>query len=66
MVEKDEYCVKIMQQDLAIIGLLKSVHHQVMADHLTSCFLNGVEGGSRSKKRRLVNEMVRVSRLANK
>lgn len=66
MVEKEEYCVDIMQQNLAVIGLLKSVHHQVMADHLSSCFLNGVESDSKSKKRRLVEEMIQVSRLAIK
>jgi DNA-binding FrmR family transcriptional regulator len=66
MVEKDQYCVDIMQQNLAVIGLLKSVHHQVMADHLASCFLDGVETGSKSKKKQLVEEMIQVSRLANK
>lgn len=66
MVREEKYCVDIMQQNLAIIGLLKSVHHQVMADHLSSCFLEGVESGNKNKKKQLVEEMIQVSKLANK
>jgi len=66
MVEKDEYCVDIMQQNLAVIGLLKSVHQQVMQDHLNSCFAEGVNSGSKVKQRKMIEEIVKVNRLLSR
>lgn len=66
MVEADQYCVDIMQQNLAVIGLLKSVHQQVMQDHLHTCFAEGVESGSKGKQKKMIEEIIKVSRLANK
>ena len=66
MVESDQYCVDIMQQNLAVIGLLKSVHQQVMQDHLQSCFSEGLESGSRAKQQKMIEEIILVTRLVNK
>jgi DNA-binding FrmR family transcriptional regulator len=66
MVEKDEYCIDIMQQNLAAIGLLKSVHQQLMEGHLQSCFKNAMETSSAAKKQQMVTEILAVSKLANK
>lgn len=66
MVEDERYCVEIMQQNLAVIGLLKSIHQQVMQDHLQTCFAEGVESGSKTKQQKMIEEIVRVTRLVNK
>ena len=66
MVEKDEYCIDIMQQNLAAIGLLKSVHKLLMEDHLQSCFKNAISTSSAAKKQQMIAEILAVSKLANK
>jgi CsoR family transcriptional regulator, copper-sensing transcriptional repressor len=42
MIKKKEYCIDIMQQNLAVIGLLKSAHQQLLEKHLNSCFKNAM------------------------
>jgi DNA-binding FrmR family transcriptional regulator len=66
MVEGDSYCIDIMQQNLAVMGLLKGVHKQLMEGHLESCFSRAMETGSAAKKQEMVEEILTVSRLANK
>lgn len=66
MVEGDKYCVDIMQQNLAVIGLLKSVHQQIMQDHLHTCFAEGIESGSKTKQAKMIEEIIRVTRLVGK
>jgi len=66
MVEHDEYCIDIMQQNLAAMGLLKGVHKLLMEGHLKSCFSNAVDSSSPAKKQQMIMEILAVSRLANK
>lgn len=66
MTENDEYCVDIMQQNLAAIGLLKSAHKLLMEGHLKSCFSNAMDSSSPAKKQQMITEILAVSRLANK
>ena len=42
MREDSEYCIDIMQQNLAVIGLLKSAHQKLMEGHLSTCFKNAM------------------------
>ena len=42
MIEGGEYCIDIMQQNLAVIGLLRSAHEMLMENHLNSCFKNAM------------------------
>ena len=51
MVEENKYCIDIMQQNLAVIGLLKSAHQMLMENHLNSCFLNAMDSKNQKKKR---------------
>jgi len=37
MIEEDKYCMDIIQQNLAVIGLLKSVNKQLIHDHTEHC-----------------------------
>ncbi|MEK7535122.1 MAG: metal-sensitive transcriptional regulator [Patescibacteria group bacterium] len=66
MVESDGYCIDIMQQNLAVIGLLRSVHSQIMKDHLSSCFIEGMNSKDRRKQQQLVEEIIKVNRLVSK
>ena len=66
MVEGDEYCVNIMQQNLAALGLLKSAHQMLMENHLNTCFKKAVGSNNEKRKREMVEEILNVTKLFNK
>jgi len=66
MVESDQYCIDIMQHNAAVMGLLKSAHQMLMEDHLHSCFNDAVHSHDHGLKTAMVEEILKVSRLANK
>jgi len=66
MIESGEYCVDIMQQDLAVIGLLRSAHEMLMENHLNSCFKNAMASSNERKKREMTEEILKVTKLFNK
>lgn len=66
MTENSEYCINIMQQNLAVIGLLRSAHQQLMANHLQTCFKNAMASKNEAIKKKMVEEILAVNRLASK
>jgi len=66
MVEANEYCIDIMQQNLAVTGLLRSAHQMLMENHLNTCFKNAMATGSTRKKQEMVKEILQVTKLFNK
>jgi len=66
MVENKEYCIDIMQQNLAAIGLLKSAHQMLMEGHLNTCFKRAMETNNEKRKQEMINEILKVTKLANK
>ena len=66
MIEEDEYCIDIMQQNLAALGLLRSAHQMLMENHLNTCFKNAMGTKNEAKKREMTQEILSVTRLFNK
>jgi len=66
MVEGKEYCINIMQQNLAAIGLLKSAHQMLMENHLNTCFKNAMAAKNKKLKQKMIDEILKVSKLSNK
>lgn len=66
MVESGSYCIDVMQQNLAVIGLLKGAHAKMMENHLNSCFLQAMSSKNTAEKQKMIEEILRVSKLANK
>lgn len=66
MKEDDEYCIDIMQQVLAAIGLLRSTHQKLMENHLNTCFREAFETDDEEKKQKMIEEILKVIRLYNK
>jgi len=66
MSEDDRYCIDIMQQNLAIMGLLKSAHQMMMGNHLNTCFKNAMKTKNEKRKQEMVREILTVTRLLNK
>ena len=61
-----KYCINIMQQNLAVMGLLRSAHQLLMEYHLNSCFINAMGTASRSKKDKMIREILTVAKFLNK
>lgn len=73
MIEDDEYCIDIMQQVLAVIGLLRSSHEKLMKNHLNTCFKTAMEsknavpaGRQEKKKKEMIEEILKIVRLYNR
>lgn len=66
MIETDEYCINIMQQNLAAIGLLKSAHQMLMEGHLHSCFSRAMASQNTRRQNTMIYEVLTVMRLCNR
>jgi DNA-binding FrmR family transcriptional regulator len=66
MLENKDYCIDIMQQNLATIGLLKSAHQMLMENHLQSCFKNAMASKNDKLKKQMVTEILKVNKMVNK
>lgn len=66
MVEDNEYCINIMQQNLAVIGLLRSAHEMLMENHLNTCFKTAMATKNEKKKQQMTKEILKVTKLFNK
>lgn len=66
MLESDAYCIDIMQQNLAVIGLLKSAHQMLMEDHLYSCFNAAMKSNDNQTKSKMIEEILTVTKLLNR
>lgn len=66
MTENDEYCINIMQQNLAVVGLLRSAHQMLMENHLNTCFKKAMATRNAKRKQEMIKEILKVTRLFNK
>lgn len=66
MVQNGQYCIDVMQQNLAVIGLLRSAHEMLMENHLNTCFKKAMGTRNEKKKGQMAEEILRVTKLFNK
>jgi DNA-binding FrmR family transcriptional regulator len=66
MVETEKYCIDIMQQNLAAVGLLKSAHQMLLDNHLNTCFKHAMSSNNEKIQKRMTEEILKVNKLANK
>lgn len=66
MVEENRYCIDIMQQNLAVIGLLKSAHQMLMENHLNTCFKKAFESKNEKRQQEMIQEILKVTKILNK
>jgi len=66
MLEKKEYCIDVMQQNLAVIGLLKSANKCLLESHLKSCFTKAMKGSNEARKKEMIDEILQLEKMNNK
>ncbi len=64
MTEKKEYCIDIIQQNLAVIWLLKSVNLQLLEWHLSCCFVDVVKSNNKKKQKDMIDEVLTIVKTA--
>jgi len=64
MVEKDAYCTDIIQQNLAVIGLLKSTNLKLLEGHLSCCFVDAAKANDEAEIERIVQEVLTIVKTA--
>lgn len=63
MVEENEYCIDVMQQNLAAMGLIRSAHNTLMKSHLNTCFKNAMDSEDEKLKQKMIEEILKVNSL---
>lgn len=66
MLENDDYCIDIMHQNLATMGLLKAAHQTLMENHLDTCFNNAMKSDNAKLRKEMIEEIKKVSKYASK
>jgi len=66
MTQENTYCIDIMQQNLAMIGLLKSAHQMLMENHLNTCFKTAMATKNEKRKQEMIQEILKVTKLFHK
>lgn len=66
MVEEDKYCIDIMQQNLSAIGLLKGANQKLLNGHLDNCVTKALKSKSPRLQKKVIREILQVSKLSNK
>jgi CsoR family transcriptional regulator, copper-sensing transcriptional repressor len=59
MVEKDEYCIDIITQSLAVQGALKETDSLILKNHLNTCVVDDIKKGKTEKS---IDEIMKVFR----
>ncbi len=66
MVENDHYCIEVMQQNLAVIGLLRSAHEKLMNNHFNTCFKSAILSKNEKKQKQMTEEILKLINIYNK
>lgn len=64
MTEEDKYCIDIIQQNLAVIGLLKSANSTLLEGHLGCCVTTAAKEGDEKKIDIMMGEILKVVKTA--
>jgi DNA-binding FrmR family transcriptional regulator len=61
MIEADRYCIDIIQQNLSVIGLLRSVNSSLLEGHVDHC----IKGAAKKSGKELDEKMQELIKVIN-
>lgn len=64
MIEEDKYCIDVIQQNLAVMWLLKSANLQLLEWHLNCCFVDAAKSNNEARLHEMVWEILQVVKTA--
>lgn len=62
MIEKDKYCVDVIQQNQAVISAIERLNHMILEDHLNTCVTRAIKGKGEKERRQKIKEILAVFR----
>ncbi len=60
MIDKDAYCIDIIQQNLGVISAIHKVNEEILKNHLNSCVLGSAMSAKGRKKKNLIDELLSI------
>lgn len=66
MLEEDKYCIDIIQQNLAVIGIMRNANEKILEGHLNACFKNAMKARDSKKQKEMIEELIKVMKTAQK
>lgn len=63
MIEEDKYCIDIIQQNLAVVGLLRSANMALLEGHVDCCVRDAAKKGGKALDEKM-EELIRVLKIA--
>ncbi|MBU0577140.1 metal-sensing transcriptional repressor [Patescibacteria group bacterium] len=64
MIDDNKYCIDVIQQSLAVIGLLKSANMTLLEGHVDHCVKNACKSGRKKDIEEKMSELIRVLKIA--
>lgn len=62
MVEKDEYCIDIIHQSLAVQSSLKKIDQKILKNHMVHCVSDSIKKGN---SKEVISEVMKVVEKTN-
>lgn len=60
MIEAEKYCIDVIQQNLAVIGLLKSANTTLLENHFQTCMKTAFKSKSQAHQNKMLKELLKV------
>ena len=64
-IEKEEYCIDILTQSLAIQQSLRSLNKLVLENHMKTHVKEGMKEGDEKTQQEIIDDMLRIYDLTN-
>lgn len=64
MIEAGQYCINVIQQNLAVMWLLKWVNASLLQWHLSHCMVDAVKSNNKKKLDGMIEEVMMIVKTA--
>lgn len=66
MIDDDRYCIDVIQQVLAAMGLLRSINELLLEGHMNNCYKNAINSKNTKRQKEMIDELIKVMKIAQK
>ncbi len=66
MIEQDAYCIDVIKQVQAVQAALNKVNDLILENHLQTCVIDAVRGDDKTRREKVLDEIVDVFEMAQK
>lgn len=63
MIDDDKYCIDVIQQSLAVIGLLRSTNTHLLEGHINCCVTQAAKKGGKALNKKM-EELIKILKVA--